>query len=413
MTTTLPNAVAPAPAGPPGTSASPTARQLWTRSRALIAALLVLLAFGVAYAAVNSGQNHDALDPRSPHPGGTRALAVLLADQGVTTTVVTTSARAAAAAGPDTTLLVAVPDLLTDRQQSALHKATERSGGRTVLLAPTPASTKTLAPGVTPFAATTVRVHSPDCDLPAAQQAGDATTGGISYTVTEPIEAGANSCYPTGGHPTLLRLPAGSGGDTVVLGSYDLLLNEHLDEQGNASLALQLLGAHPKLVWYLPSLDDISALDGGQQSFLELIPAGWNWALLQLFIAALIAALWRARRLGPVVAEQLPVAVRAAEATEGRARLYRRARARTRAAEALRAAARNRLAPLVGIPPSQADDPDVLATAVAARLTDPAIDVRTLLHGAPPPDDAALLRLADDLDALERSIFSTERYANP
>lgn len=142
-------------------------------------------------------------------------------------------------------------------------------------------------------------------------------------------------------------------------------------------------------------------------------PCGWSWALLQLFIAALIAALWRARRLGPVVAEQLPVAVRAAEATEGRARLYRRARARTRAAEALRGATRNRLAPLVGIPPSQADEPDILATAVAARLTDPAIDVRTLLHGAPPPDDAALLRLADDLDALERSIFSTERYANP
>jgi hypothetical protein len=395
------------------TAISPTARQLWTRSRTLLAALLALLLFGIAYAALRSGENHDVLDPRSPDAGGSRAVAQLLADQGVTTTVVTSSARAAAAAGPDTTLLVAVPDLLTAGQQSALHKATERSGGRTVLLSPTPASAGILAPGVDPVKATSVRVLSPGCDLPAARRAGDATVGGIVYSITEPNGGGADSCYPSSGHPTLLRLPAGNGGDTVVLGSYDLLQNDHLDEQGNASLALQLLGAHPKLIWYLPSLDDTSALDGGRQSFLDLIPDGWNWALLQLVIAAVIAALWRARRLGPVVAEQLPVAVRAAEATEGRARLYRRARARGRAAEALRAATRNRLAPLVGIPPSHADDPDALTTAVAARLADPTVDVRSLLHGPPPPDDAALLRLADELDALERSFFSTERYANP
>lgn len=392
------------------TATSPTARQLWTRSRTLLTALLAVLAFGIAYAVLHSGENHDALDPRSPDPWGSRAVAELLAGQGVTTTVVTTSARATAAAGPDTTLLVAVPDLLTDHQQSALHQATERSGGRTVLLSPTPVSAEILAPGVRPVTRTTVRVLSPDCDLPAARQAGDATAGGIAYQVTD---TDADSCYPSGGHPTLLRLPAGDGGDTVVLGSYDLLQNEHLDEQGNASLALQLLGAHPNLVWYLPSLNDTSALAGGQQSFLDLVPDAWNWALLQLFIAALVTALWRGRRLGPVVTEQLPVAVRAAEATEGRARLYRRARARSRAAEALRAAARSRLAPLVGIPLSGADEPDELTTAVAARLTDPTIDVRTLLHGPPPPDDAALLRLADDLDALERSMFSTERYANP
>jgi hypothetical protein len=415
-TTSPPETSTPAePAGgptPPAdtTATSPTARQLWTRSRALLAALLALVVFGGIYAVMQSDQNHNALDPRSPDAWGSRAVAQLLAGQGVTTKVVTTTDEAAAAAGPDTTLLVAVPDLLTGHQQSVLHKATERSGGRTVLLSPTPASTGTLAPGVDALTTTSVRVRNPGCDLPAARRAGDATTGGIAYTVSAP---NADSCYLSGTHPTLVRLPAGNGGDTVVLGAYDPLQNEYLDEQGNASLALQLLGAHPKLVWYLPSLNDTTALNGGQQSFLDLIPSGWNWALLQLFVAALIAALWRARRLGPLVAERLPVAVRAAEATEGRARLYRRARARGRAAEALRAAARHRLAPLVGIPPSQADEPDTVAPAVGALLTDPTIDVRTLLHGPPPPDDAALLRLADELDALERSILAKERYANP
>lgn len=405
----------PAAQASAGTASSPTARQLWTRSRALLAALLALLVFGAVYAVLRTDENHDALDPRSPDPWGSRAVSELLADQGVSVRVVTTAGQAAAAAGPDTTLLVAVPDLLTDRQQHALHRATERSGGRTVLLSPTPDSTSILTPGVDAVSTTSVRVLSPDCDLPAARRAGPATTGGISYTVTDPDAA---ACYLSGSHPTLLRIPAGHGGDTVVLGAYDLLQNGNLNKDGNASLALQLLGAHPELVWYLPSLDDSSALDGGQQTFFDLVPEGWTWALRQLFIAALIAAAWRARRLGPVVAERLPVVVRAAEATEGRARLYRRARARGRAAESLRTATRHRLAPLLGIPLSQADEPGTLATAITTRMPDPAsgaraIDVRTLLHGPPPPDDAALLRLADDLDALERSILAKERYANP
>ncbi|MCW2756877.1 MAG: hypothetical protein JWO46_623, partial [Nocardioidaceae bacterium] len=72
-----------------------------------------------------------------------------------------------------------------------------------------------------------------------------------------------------------------------------------------ASLALQLLGSRPHLVWYLPSLSDTSATDSGSQSFFDLLPSGWLWGTLQLFIAAGVAALWRARRLGPLVPEKL------------------------------------------------------------------------------------------------------------
>ena len=83
----------------------------------------------------------------------------------------------------------------------------------------------------------------------------------------------------------------------------------------------------------------------------------------------MLAALWRARRLGPLVTERLPVAIRASETTEGRARLYRKANARDRAAAALRSATRTRLAPLIGVPPRGAHAPDVLLPAVAARLS--------------------------------------------
>ncbi|MGQ4390640.1 DUF4350 domain-containing protein, partial [Streptomyces sp. SAS_270] len=320
-----------------------------------------------------------------------------------TTRVATTLDEARASAGPDTTLLIAAPDLLTDRQQTRLRTATADSDGRTVLVSPGIPSVHTLAPGVTADPAPSFdSTLSPRCELPAARRAGTADTGGIRYTATG---LDADTCYPSDGLPTLLRIPAAAGGgDTVVLGAPDILYNDRLDEQGNASLALQLLGSRPHLVWYLPSLSDDSATDSGRQGLFDLLPSGWLWGTLQLFIAAALAALWRARRLGPLVPERLPVAIRASETVEGRARLYRKANARDRAAAALRSTTRTRLAPLVGVPPAQAHTPEALLPALSAHLHGDGQALQSLLFGAPPRDDAALISLADQLDALEREV---------
>ncbi|MFE4626915.1 DUF4350 domain-containing protein [Streptomyces mirabilis] len=385
------------------TSASPTARQVWTRTRGIVLAVVILLAAAVAIAAIRSGAQHGRLDPRSADPYGSRATAELLGDRGVSTRVVTTLDEARAAADADTTLLVAAPDLLTDHQQAGLRAATKNSGGRTILIAPASPSLGTLAPGVTADPAISFRsTLSPSCDLPAARSAGSADTGGIRYSTSAP---GADVCYPSDGLPTLLRIPAATGnGDTVVLGAPDILYNNRLDKQGNASLALQLLGSRPHLVWYLPSLSDTSATDAGKKTFLDLLPSGWLWGTLQLFIAAGLAALWRARRLGPLVPERLPVAIRASETVEGRARLYRKANARDRAATALRSTTRTRLAPLIGVSPAQAHAPEALLPALSARLDGDGQALHALLFGPPPSDDAALISLADQLDALEREV---------
>ncbi|MEU6179424.1 DUF4350 domain-containing protein [Streptomyces coeruleorubidus] len=388
----------------PSTSASPTARQVWTRARGIALALVLLLVGAIAMAVIRSDARHGELDPRSVDPNGSRAVAELLADRGVDTRVVTTLDEAAAAAAPDTTLLVAAPDLLSQSQQSRLHNAFADSGGRTLLVAPGSASVERLAPGVTADPATSLdSTLSPDCDLPAARRAGTADTGGVRYTTTH---LDADKCYTSERLATLLRVPAPTGdGDTVVLGAPDILLNDRLDKQGNASLALQLLGSRPHLVWYLPSLSDTSATGSDdERSFMDLLPSGWLWGTLQLFIAAALAALWRARRLGPLVPEKLPVAIRASETAEGRARLYRKADARDRAANALRSTTRTRLAPLTGVPVTQAHTPEVLLPALSAHLHGDGQDMRTLLFGPPPSDDAALIALADQLDALEREV---------
>ncbi|WP_432101384.1 DUF4350 domain-containing protein [Streptomyces sp. WAC 04229] len=388
----------------PTTSASPTARQIWTRGRGVALALVLLLAGAVAIAVVRSGDHHGELDPRSADPSGSRAVAELLADRGVSTRVVTTLDAARAATGPDTTLLVAAPDLLTERQQTRLRAAVTGSGGRTVLVAPGGPAVERLVPGVTADPALSFdSTLAPACDLPAARRAGTADTGGLRYSTH--IEADA--CYPSRRLATLLRVPDTSGegtpGDTVVLGARDILVNDRLDDHGNASLALQLLGSRDHLVWYLPSLSDVPDPDD-ERSFFDLLPSGWLWGTLQLFVAAALAALWRARRLGPLVPEKLPVAIRASETVEGRARLYRKANARDRAATALRSATRTRLAPLVGVPVSQAHTPESLLPALSAHLHGDGQALHTLLFGPPPGDDAALIALADQLDALESEV---------
>lgn len=387
------------------TSSALTARQMWTSTRGIALAVVVLLVGTVAIAVVRSQTKHGDLDPRSADPRGSRAVAELLADRGVTTRRVTTLDAARQAAGPDTTLLVAVPDLLSHHQQTRLAKATASSGGRTVLVAPGDWSVGRLAPGVTASPVTTLKTTlDPDCALPEARRAGSAEIGGIRYRTT--IDH-ADACYPSDRRATLLRIPATSGtGDTVLLGAPDILLNNRLDKQGNASLALQLLGSRPHLVWYLPSLADSSATDtGARKGLFDLLPSGWLWGTLQLFVAAVLAAFWRGRRFGPLVPERLPVVIRASETTEGRARLYRKADARDRASAALRSTARTRLAPLIGVPATQAHTPEALLPALSARLPDSGEQaLHSLLFGASPRDDAALIALTDRLDALEREV---------
>ncbi|MFJ8222701.1 DUF4350 domain-containing protein [Streptomyces griseus] len=408
------------------TSTAPTPGQVWTRARGILAAVLILVVAGITFAVVRSGTNHGQLDPRSADPKGSRAVAELLKARGVSVTVATTLDEVTGAVGPDTTLLVAGPNVLTRSQQLRLDAAASASAGRTLLIAPGPGAATRLAPGVRPEPHHPVSALAPSCELPAARLAGTADMGGTRYTAQAPD---AVTCYPAGGLPSLVVLPTGEGGDTVVLGSPNLLHNERLDKQGNASLALQLLGSRPHLVWYLPSLTDPSAGTEGdspgggnedasedpsedgardeasdESSFLDLVPSGWLWGTLQLGLAALLAAVWRARRLGPLVAERLPVAVRASESAEGRALLYRKANARDRAAEALRAATRTRVAPLAGVSARDAHTPEVLLSAVAARLTAQDHDLGTLLFGTAPSTDAALVLLADQLDALEREV---------
>jgi hypothetical protein len=186
----------------------------------------------------------------------------------------------------------------------------------------------------------------------------------------------------------------------VVLGQADVLTNAHLDADANAAVALRLLGTEPSLTWIVP--DPLQAGSEQGPSLGSLLPGWVRWVVLQACLALLLALLWRARRLGPVVREPLPVAVRGAETLLGRARLYRRARAVDRAAATLRTAVLRRLAVRLAVPP--AAGPDAVAVRVAAATGRDPVRVRQVLLGPAPADERALVALADDLDALDREV---------
>ncbi|WP_380279174.1 DUF4350 domain-containing protein [Kitasatospora purpeofusca] len=398
--TAPPATPAPRPA-PAGTSLAATGRSLWRRARWYLLTVVLALLAAVVLAAANGERRYPPLDPRSYDATGSHAVVALLQRQGLKVDLTTDPTARPATAD---TLVLPEPDLLTPEQLAAVAAARH---GRLVLVSPGPAALSALAPGVrlsdenggAPYAR--VRSTDPGCSLPEAVRAGSAHVGGLLYTAGSRGEG----CYPRGHGYPVVTVPTGRDTDVVVLGSSAFLTNELLKKDGNAALGLGLLGARPHVAWHLPDYT-VPVAEGGRKSFQDYIPEGWTWAGYQLAVAVVLAALWRARRLGPVVGENLPVVVRASETTEGRARLYRRAKARGRAADVLRRAAAHRIAPALGVPPvAGAPDPTALCAAVADRLPErSAGDVRALLYGPPPTDDAALLRLADDLDALERQV---------
>jgi hypothetical protein len=165
---------------------------------------------------------------------------------------------------------------------------------------------------------------------------------------------------------------------------------------------MNLVGSHQRVIWYAPQHSEDSGESSGGATPFDLMPDQVIWIFLQLCLGVALLALWKGRRIGPLVAEQLPVVVRASETVEGRGRLYRSRRARDRAAEALRTATLQRTMPRLGL--GHDAEPTAVAQAVAERC---GLDPQTLAHtlfGPPPANDPDLVNLAHELDDIERQV---------
>lgn len=382
-----------------GTTTATRVRSRWRRARWPLAVLGLIVLVALLAALPEPRTSSERLAPDNPDDDGARAIAQILGRQGVEVTYVRTSAEAVEAATAGSTLLITADFLLTPEQLDAVA----RTSADLVLVAPG-WTLDVLAPSVT-WAGTPADddvLRAPDCSDPDAVAAEKIRSGGSGFLA---LDTTATVCFPA--------TAPGSGGAYVVTDAGErrvtaiddgrLLTNEYLAEDGNAALGLRMLGRHDRLTWWVPSLSDPGLATGaGSPSLSDLLPPSAGLVALQLLVVAVLLALWRARRLGRVVAEPLPVVVRSGEVTRGRGRLYRRSRSYGHAAAALRAGAAARSAARIGLPRSAgpADVIDALARATG-RSTD---EVAHLLYGPPPTDDTGLATLARRLDELESEV---------
>ena len=330
----------------------------------------------------------------SAAPAGAQALVEVLRDRGVTVTVADSLAAVtqARAASPDATLFVTDPDgFLTGAQYAELDGLADR----TVLVDPNFDALQALAPGVGFGGVSGAETLNADCALPAARAAGTLSPGGNTLSIDDATAApDVVGCFAGNDNRfSLIELPGGLS----LIADATLFSNERIATYGNAALALNLLGATSNVTWYLPTLADLPRT--GPPSLGELTPGWVTPVLLLLGLTAVTAMLWRGRRFGALVPENLPVTVKGSETMEGRARLYSRGNARLRALDSLRIGAVQRMARQLGLGRSVPVD-DVLAS-VAAITGRPLAAVRAVLLDAVPVTDRDLVAQSDAVRELE------------
>ncbi|MGP3535425.1 DUF4350 domain-containing protein [Microbacterium sp. RD1] len=379
---------------PPAAPASSRRRRILAWA-GLAAAVVVVGLIGSALANGGATQR-DALDPESVGPAGTRAVARVLEERGIDVRIARdrSAARSALESG-NATLAFADPAGLSD---SAL-RGLVADAADVVLLEPRTRTLGLLLDGSELAGAFADAELAAECREPVAASAGAVVVGEL-YTAA----AGVVGCYPSdGGHGLLV---SHSGNRTIsAVDARTLLANDSLDEAGNAALALGLLGSRPTLVWYVPSLADA---DAAPPTLGELTPAWVSPAIVLLLAAGIGAAVWRGRRFGPLVAETLPVTVRAAETTVGRGRLYARSGDAPHAAAQLRRATLARVGRALGLGPRV--PAATVADAVLFRTGLDAPAVRSLLLTEIPRTDVELVEFDRRLRTLEADVRAALRF---
>jgi hypothetical protein len=354
---------------------------------AALVAICVVAAIGTYLTAPRPG---GRMDPEATAAEGGHALVALLRDRGVTVVVAHDVDEAVSATRSGSLLLFAQSQRVT--AEPLLERLADTPADL-LLVEPTSRTRAALSPGIRTGGKQSPE-DTPDCALRAAHQAGTVDFG-PSNTFRADGDRTVTSCY--GG--ALVRYRDGDRTVTAV-GSTEFMTNGGLLRAGNAALAINLAGAQSRLVWFAPQhVEGGSAAKG---TILDLIPENVTWMVIQLWLAVGLIALWKGRRIGPLVAEELPVVVRASETVEGRGRLYRSRRARDRAAQALRTAVLQRLQPRLGLGVEAA--PPAVVQAISLRTRANPEMLWHILFGPPPATDADLVQLTRALDDIERQV---------
>lgn len=342
---------------------------------------------GLLAVALLGGSPNDGppLDPRSDGPLGTSALVSLL--QGL---------------GADVELSVGLPDsqddvalLLADRldeDQTDEVLAWVRAGGTLVVTDPSSSLTPPTVGAVSPL--------EPE-DLDRGICTLEALDG------VEVVDGGAAARYDTGladasclgSRDFAFVVASAEGAGTVVaIGGAAFATNDRLAEEDNAVLAAGLLA--PEARTTVRFVDPPLPAGGGDKTLYELISDGVRRAGVQLGLAFVLYAAWRAIRFGRPVRETLPVEIAGSELVGATGRLLERGRSPGAAAEVLRERLRRALRARLGVT-EQVDHED-LAQTVADRAGVDLPQARAAVGDHPVTTD-------DELVAVARAVASVHQ----
>ncbi|MEO7070405.1 MAG: DUF4350 domain-containing protein [Nostocoides sp.] len=377
--------------------------------------LAVVLGVGaLAAIAIATTPPGSAMDPEGVGAPGGAALVAVLEQNGVDVQISTSIgdlSKALRQRDADTSIVVANTSNLGAAAATTLRQ--ESLGvHRIVVLSPSTSQLRALRADATalPIGAA-IQVES-RCATDTIDE-GDSLIGIDTRYEPGATSTGAQVCFPLalqsedgqregeGNHGAgLLELPSTSSHPPMtIVGSTTGFTNGTITDEDNAAIALRLLGESQRLLWYQPDVADLAGSASGDVEDHGLLPPWLAPSLALLATSLIVLALIRGRRLGRLVREPLPVVVRAVETTESRGRLYRRAQDRPRAAAVLRLATLDRLRSRLGL--RRGDSVETVARAISAASGRPVSEVVDLVAGPEPTDDAALVRLAQDLSDLE------------
>lgn len=353
----------------------------------------VLLLVGLLVVAVIAGAPRqpegEDFDPASTSGNGTKALVEVLEGFGARVDV------SAVTPAADANVAILFTDVLDEAGTAVLQDWVMR-GGRLIVADPFSSLAPSVAGTIGSFGVAPT-VDRQTCDIAALQDLVAIDPGGA---VQYDVPATSDSCF---GDDQLAFAVATTVGDgqIVALGGGGLFTNDRLDEADNAAVAARLLV--PERGTRVALLQPGAGEGTADRSLTDVLGVGVRLGIVQLVLGFLAYAWYRARRLGQPVLESQPVDIAGSELVLAVGQLLQQTKNPQRAADLLRIDVRRRVAERLGLPAHL--PPDVMTDVVAARTGIELERVRTALGDGPVLDDAALLDLAQNVDALRQEIL--------
>lgn len=340
---------------------------------------------GLLAAAMLGGRANEGppLDPRSDSPDGTSALVSLLERLDSRVELST------GLPGGEDDVALLLRDRLDPPQRGEVLDWV-RGGGTLVVTDPGSA----LVPGEALAAEPSQRELTRGACTVAALDDVAIVDGGSSVRYRS--DGADGSCLGSRSYAFVVVRSEGEG-TIVAMGGADAFTNDRLQHVDNAVLAVALLS--PSAGTRVRFVDAPTPVGGGDKSLYELISDGLRRGALQLGLAFLIYAAWRAIRLGRPVREELPVEVAGSELVGATGRLLERSRSPAASAEVLRTRLRSAIRARLGLP---AGVPEArLAELVADRGVDPSLARAALGNDAVTSDE--------ELVAVARAVHSVQQ----